>query len=247
MRKKPSNGSWETRRKRGANCCGIDDAASGKRRLEVFPDLTPIPTPDRPATFMKHVTIHSDGGCHGNPGPGGWAAVLSFGKHRRELSGGAAATTNNRMELQAAIEALATLKEPCQVDFFTDSAYVRNGILSWMKLWRSNGWKTRNKQPVKNVDLWQRLDECARAHTIKWHWLKGHAGHLENECCDRLATKEIAAIRQRHPEAELKRLVCQMTVTTIPEETTGAFAFESPQEALAPLKDWLATQTGKPE
>src|SRR5580692_5322404 len=110
---------------------------------------------------MKAVTIHSDGGCHGNPGPGGWAAVLVHGAHRRELSGGAPATTNNRMELQAAIEALSALKEPCEVELFTDSQYVRNGVTSWIAGWKRNGWRTKSKAPVKNEDLWRQLDQAA--------------------------------------------------------------------------------------
>jgi len=195
---------------------------------------------------MKHVTIHTDGGCHGNPGPGGWAAVLTYGAHRRQLSGGATATTNNRMELQAAIEALSSLKEPCQVDLHTDSQYLRQGVLSWMKNWKKNGWLTRNREPVKNVDLWQSLDECASRHTIAWHWLKGHVGHRENECCDQLAAKEIAAIRQRIPDAELKRLARTVSVPAVKPQKEKAFDFDSPQEVLAPLKTWLAGQAQDP-
>lgn len=125
---------------------------------------------------MKHVIIHTDGGCHGNPGPGGWAAVLSYGEHRRELSGGVAETTNNRMELQAAIEALSVLKEPCVVTLYTDSSYLRQGISSWVKGWKRNGWLTRDKEPVKNAELWRKLDECAQPHKIEWKWLKGLLG-----------------------------------------------------------------------
>jgi ribonuclease HI len=124
---------------------------------------------------MKRVVIHSDGGCHGNPGPGGWAAILEYGPHRRELSGGEPATTNNRMELQAAIEALTALKEPCEVDFYTDSEYVRKGVSDWLSKWKRNGWMTSAKRRVKNEDLWRALDACSSRHRVKWHWVKGHA------------------------------------------------------------------------
>ena len=136
---------------------------------------------------MKKVVIHSDGGCHGNPGPGGWAVVLAYGKHVRELNGGVPATTNNRMELQAAIEALHILKEPCEIDFHTDSQYVRQGISQWIAGWKRNGWRTSAKQPVKNADLWRELDAATAHHKIHWHWVKGHAGHTDNERCDELA------------------------------------------------------------
>jgi ribonuclease HI len=158
---------------------------------------------------IKKVIIHSDGGCQGNPGPGGWAAVLAYGVSRRELSGADPATTNNRMELQAAIEALAALKEACEVEFFTDSEYVKNGVLKWLKLWKRNGWKTRLKEPVKNEDLWRALDFQASRHQVQWHWLKGHAGHPENERCDRLATAEIARLRKTFTGAQLKTLLAQ--------------------------------------
>lgn len=152
---------------------------------------------------MKTVTIHSDGACQGNPGPGGWAAVLTSGAHRKELSGGAAATTNNRMEMQGAVEALRALKEPCEVQFHTDSQYVRNGIMKWVRGWKRNGWMTMTKQPVKNEDLWRALDEQVSRHQVTWHWLKGHAGHRENERCDVLAKAQAAAFRQKLTAAEL--------------------------------------------
>jgi ribonuclease HI len=145
---------------------------------------------------MKKVVIHSDGGCSGNPGPGGWAAVLTYGKHMREISGGVLATTNNRMELQAAIEALAALRESCQVEFFTDSEYMRKGVTGWLPNWRRNGWKTQTRQPVRNEDLWRALDALNRKHQVEWKWLKGHAGHAGNERCDQLAQREIARIKQ---------------------------------------------------
>lgn len=152
---------------------------------------------------MKNVVIHSDGACHGNPGPGGWAAVLTSGPHSRELSGGVAATTNNRMELQAAIEALSALKHPCTVEFHTDSNYLRDGITKWLRGWKRNGWRTQTKQPVKNEDLWRQLDAAAAAHHVKWHWVKGHAGDAGNERCDALATGAIAAVKARHTKEQL--------------------------------------------
>jgi len=152
---------------------------------------------------MQAVIIYADGGCHGNPGPGGWAAVLASGTHKRELSGGVAATTNNRMELQAAIEALSALKEPCAVEFHTDSNYVRDGITKWLRGWKRNGWRTAAKLPVKNEDLWRQLDAAVAPHTVKWHWVKGHAGDAGNERCDQLATAAIAAVKQRHSKEQL--------------------------------------------
>lgn len=144
---------------------------------------------------MKKVIIFTDGGCHGNPGPGGWAAVLSFGPHSREISGGEPATTNNRMELQGAIEALNFLKEPCEVEFHTDSQYVKNGVTSWMAGWKQNGWRTKTKRPVKNEDLWRELDQAVSRHRIQWHWVKGHSGSEKNERCDFLTQEEIAKIK----------------------------------------------------
>ena len=142
-----------------------------------------------------HVVIHTDGACSGNPGPGGWGAILSFGDHVKELKGGEAHTTNNRMELMAAISALEALKRPCLVDIHTDSQYLRNGVMEWMHAWKRNGWRTADKKPVKNVDLWQRLDALAAQHRVRWHWVKGHAGHDLNERADELAREGIAAVR----------------------------------------------------
>ncbi len=143
-----------------------------------------------------HVVIHTDGACSGNPGPGGWGAILEFGEHKKELKGGEAHTTNNRMELMAAISALEALKRPCLVDLHTDSQYLRNGIMSWIKQWKRNGWRTADKKPVKNVDLWQRLDAALDAPaSVHWHWVKGHAGHDLNERADQLARDGIAAVR----------------------------------------------------
>ncbi|WGL53442.1 ribonuclease HI [Nocardioides sp. BP30] len=138
------------------------------------------------------VTIHTDGGCRPNPGPGGWGAVLRFGTHVRELYGGEpGSTTNNRMELTAPIMALETLNRPCEVHVFTDSTYVRSGITSWLAGWKRNGWKTSTKQPVKNADLWQRLEEACERHQVEWFWVKGHAGVADNELADQLATRGI--------------------------------------------------------
>lgn len=136
---------------------------------------------------MKTIEIHTDGSCLGNPGPGGWAALLRYKGHERELSGGEAHTTNNRMELMAAIVSLEALKEHCEVVLSTDSQYVRQGITQWIHNWKKRGWKTAEKKPVKNVDLWKRLDAALSQHQIRWEWVKGHAGHPENERCDELA------------------------------------------------------------
>jgi ribonuclease HI len=144
---------------------------------------------------LPRVIIHTDGACSGNPGPGGWGAILEFGDQRKELKGGEAHTTNNRMELMAAIAALEALKRPCEVDLHTDSQYLRNGITSWIRKWKSNGWKTAEKKPVKNADLWQRLDGALAHHTVRWHWVKGHAGHDLNERADELAREGIMAVR----------------------------------------------------
>jgi ribonuclease HI len=134
------------------------------------------------------VVIYTDGGCKPNPGPGGWAALLMYNGHQKELSGGDRKTTNNQMELTAAIEALESLTRPCDVELYTDSQYLKNGITSWMKTWKKNGWKTASKKPVKNRDLWVRLDEATQRHTITWRWVKGHADNEYNERVDQLAT-----------------------------------------------------------
>ncbi len=145
--------------------------------------------------MSDRVTIHTDGACSGNPGPGGWGAILEFADRKRELKGGEPHTTNNRMELMAAIMALETLKRPCPVDLHTDSQYLRNGIMTWIHGWKRNGWRTSDKKPVKNVDLWQRLDTALGEHDIKWHWVKGHAGHDLNERADELAREGLAEAR----------------------------------------------------
>lgn len=137
--------------------------------------------------MLKSIQIYTDGSCLGNPGPGGYGVVLKYRGHLKELAGGFAMTTNNRMELMAAIAALECLKEPCEIDLSTDSQYVRQGIMQWLQNWKRNNWRTSNKEPVKNKDLWQRLDAACQPHQIRWHWVKGHAGHVENERCDVLA------------------------------------------------------------
>jgi ribonuclease HI len=144
---------------------------------------------------LPHVTIHTDGACSGNPGPGGWGAILSFGDREKELKGGEPNTTNNRMELTAAISALEALKRPCRVDLHTDSQYLRDGVMSYLAKWKQNGWRTSDKKPVKNIDLWQRLDRAMHEHQIRWHWLRGHAGHALNERADALARQAIAEMR----------------------------------------------------
>ena len=144
-----------------------------------------------------HVVVYTDGACSGNPGPGGWGATLAFGDHEKELKGGEAHTTNNRMELMAAIAALEALKRPCLVDIHTDSQYLRNGIMSWINQWKRNGWRTADRKPVRNVDLWQRLDAVLARHRVRWHWVRGHAGDVRNERADRLAREGLEEARSR--------------------------------------------------
>jgi ribonuclease HI len=146
---------------------------------------------------LPHVVIHTDGACSGNPGPGGWGAILTFGDHEKQLKGGEPNTTNNRMELMAAIAAVEALKRPCRVDLHTDSQYLRNGILNWINTWKRNGWRTSDNKSVKNVDLWQRLDAALKPHRVRWHWLRGHAGHDMNERADALAREAIAQVRAK--------------------------------------------------
>jgi ribonuclease HI len=140
------------------------------------------------------VEIYTDGACRGNPGPGGWAALLTYGHHEKELLGAERLTTNNRMELTAVIKALEALKRPAKVNLYTDSEYVRRGITEWMSAWKARGWRTADRKPVKNQDLWQRLDELAARHDIQWHWVPGHAGVPGNERVDRLANQAIDAM-----------------------------------------------------
>ncbi|MGI9292338.1 MAG: ribonuclease HI [Pseudomonadales bacterium] len=141
------------------------------------------------------VEIFTDGACRGNPGPGGWGALLRFGATEKTLFGGEPSTTNNRMELRAAIEALRSLTKPCEVQLTTDSQYVRKGITEWLANWKRNGWRTANKKAVKNAELWQQLDEAVQQHEVHWHWVKGHSGHRENEIADQLANQGIESLR----------------------------------------------------
>lgn len=143
----------------------------------------------------KKVVIYTDGACSGNPGPGGWGAILTYGDTSKELYGGEPDTTNNRMELTAAIEALNALKKPTQAELWTDSQYVKGGITSWIHGWKKNGWKTSARKPVKNVELWQALDEALKRHDVSWHWVKGHAGHDMNERADELARTGMAPFK----------------------------------------------------
>lgn len=140
---------------------------------------------------MDKISIYTDGACRGNPGPGGWGAILRYGDHERELNGYEPQTTNNRMELMAAIVALETLKRPCEIVVTTDSEYVRKGITEWLSAWKARGWKTAAKTPVKNQDLWERLDQATTRHRIRWDWIRGHSGHPENERADQLANRAI--------------------------------------------------------
>lgn len=140
---------------------------------------------------MSEVTLYTDGACKGNPGVGGWGAFLQSGSHSKELFGGEANTTNNRMELTAVIQGLAALKRPCIVNIYTDSQYVKNGMQEWIHNWKARGWKTASKQPVKNAELWQALDNEVSKHQVHWHWVKGHAGHPGNEKADELANKGV--------------------------------------------------------
>lgn len=141
--------------------------------------------------MSNHVEIFTDGACRGNPGPGGWGALLRFKHSEKRLKGAVSDTTNNRMELQAAISALESLSRPCKVQLTIDSRYVMDGIQQWLPNWKKRGWKTASKKPVKNEDLWRQLDELANAHEIDWHWVKGHSGHTENELADQLANDAI--------------------------------------------------------
>ena len=140
---------------------------------------------------LKHVTIYTDGACSGNPGPGGWGALLIYGEHEKPLSGGETETTNNRMELMAAIEALEALTSKCRVDLYTDSEYLRKGITEWMGKWKANGWRTSQKKDVKNRDLWERIDSLVGRHDVTFHWVKGHSGDEKNEYVDKLAVEAI--------------------------------------------------------
>ena len=143
---------------------------------------------------MKHVSIFTDGACKGNPGPGGWGVLLRMGEHEKELSGGEADTTNNRMEMRAVIEGLKALKEPCEVALYSDSKYVIDGITKWIHGWKKRGWVNAAKKPVANAEMWRELDEATRRHKVSWNWVKGHSGHPENERVDTLASDEAERI-----------------------------------------------------
>ena len=147
------------------------------------------------SSAKKIVEIFTDGACSGNPGPGGWGAVLRYGDVEKEMNGGEPATTNNRMELMAAIMAIEAVKRPCEIHLHTDSEYLRQGITTWIHSWKARGWKTADKKPVKNVDLWQRLERAIETHDVHWHWVKGHSGHAENERADELARLAIRQMR----------------------------------------------------
>jgi ribonuclease HI len=151
--------------------------------------------------MSERVIVHTDGACSGNPGPGGWGAVLQYGSTVKELKGGEALTTNNRMELTAAIEALNALKRPMVVELHTDSVYVKDGLTKWIHGWKKNGWRTADKKPVKNVELWQALDLAVQRHTIEWHWVKGHNGDEMNERADELANEGMAPFKVKKPRA----------------------------------------------
>jgi ribonuclease HI len=147
------------------------------------------------------VSIWSDGACSGNPGPGGWGAILVYKGHEKELKGGEALTTNNRMELMAAIAALEAMKRPASIDFYTDSQYLRGGVMGWIEGWKRNGWRTADKKPVKNADLWQRLDDATKRHDVAWHWVRGHAGTLGNERADELAREGMKPFKQKRGDS----------------------------------------------
>lgn len=140
---------------------------------------------------MKKVIIYTDGACRGNPGPGGWGVLLRYGKHEKKINGADTETTNNRMEIMAAIQALMALQQPCQVELHTDSQYLQKGVSEWLPKWKKNGWKTANKKPVKNMDLWQMLELETERHKVSWHWVKGHSNHKENDLVDALANQAI--------------------------------------------------------
>ena len=146
---------------------------------------------------MKHVVIFTDGACRGNPGPGGWGALLQHGKHEKVVSGAEDLTTNNRMELMAAIQALKALKDPSKVDLYTDSQYVQKGISEWIVAWKKRGWIKADKKPVMNADLWKELDQEATRHQVKWHWVKGHSGHPENDRVDQIANEAIDNLKRK--------------------------------------------------
>jgi len=169
----------------------------------------------------KRITIYTDGACDGNPGPGGWAALLRYGTHARELTGGEPATTNNRMELQAAISALTAVKASCDLTLFTDSEYLRQGITEWLPHWKANHWRTADRKPVKNDDLWRQLDAIASRHYVTWQWLKGHVGHPDNERCDQLARAEIVKLRRNYSSEKPAALRAAFVASREPNRNQG--------------------------
>lgn len=215
-------GCQSSRVERGGSLCG--GSAPHARKDMHLDRRSPEPNilPMSASGGAKKVTIHTDGACDGNPGPGGWAAVLRYGEHVREIAGGEPAATNNRMELQAAISALEALKAHCEVTLFTDSEYLRQGISEWLPRWRANNWRTIDRKPVKNEDLWRRLHAAASQHRVKWEWLKGHAGHADNERCDVLARAEVAKIRRSHSPEQLKTLRKAFVTTRDPNRNQGS-------------------------
>lgn len=192
-------------------------------------------------TSRPHVQIYTDGACSGNPGPGGWGVILRFGEVEKELKGGERDTTNNRMELMAAISGLEALKKPAVVDLTTDSQYVRQGITSWIFNWKKNGWRTSDKKPVKNVDLWQRLDAALRQHEVRWHWVKGHAGHVENERADELAREGMAPFKKK---GRISPLAGEMSAK--PTEGVGSGSARPAKPASASPKPAAPSAPAKP-
>ena len=168
-----------------------------------MPETPPVPSPAPRA--RPRVTIFTDGACEGNPGPGGWAAVLLHEGKRKEIAGAEPATTNNRMEMTAALNALKVLKASCEIVLWTDSTYLRDGITKWIRGWKAKGWRTSTKEPVKNADLWQAIDAAAAKHQITWQWVRGHSGHRENERCDELAVGAAAVMRKKYTPAQLRQ------------------------------------------
>ncbi len=188
---------------------------------------------------MAKVVIHTDGACSGNPGPGGWGAILVSGQHRKELKGGEVMTTNNRMELTAAIQALESLKGPSQVELYTDSAYLRGGITSWIKSWRKNGWRTADKKPVRNAELWQRLELAEAPHQISWHWVKAHDGNVDNDRADELAREGMApflrAAEDLGPKAELPKAPQAVSRPCSPRPRRASPRYLAPSPRRPPL------------
>jgi ribonuclease HI len=182
------------------------------------------------------VIVHTDGACSGNPGPGGWAAILEYNGKQKELSGGEAATTNNRMELMAAISALEALRRPCTVELHTDSKYLRDGISKWIHSWKRNGWRTAEKTPVRNAELWKRLDAALQNHRISWHWVRGHAGHDLNERADELARQAMAPFKQKRREGDSQEHPTPEKIGATRQERPSRRSAPSPRAAAKPTR-----------